>query len=228
MEALIRAMMSAGARLNRPPHIEFVAASAVELLPASPLARLTAIPWILPMLLLKCLRRSLAAVLIAVALPAAAAEELADKFTKLEAPAPAPQATFQDAEGKDVGLDAFRGKWVLLNFWATWCAPCRAEMKDLDELQAKLGGDRFVVVAVSGDRQGLAVVQEFYREIGVERLGQYVDKTMKSARAFRAIGLPTTILIDPEGREVGRAVGPIAWASPASLAHLRGLIAAGG
>ena len=180
------------------------------------------------MMSLKILRLSLAALLASVALPAAAAEELAGKFTKLETPAPAPEAVFQNAEGGDVRIADFGGRWVLLNFWATWCAPCRAEMKDLDELQAKLGGERFVVVAVSGDRQGLPVVQEFYREIGVERLGQYVDPTMKAARAFRAVGLPTTVLIDPQGREVGRALGPVAWASVESVAYLEGLIAAGG
>jgi thiol-disulfide isomerase/thioredoxin len=156
--------------------------------------------------------------------PAFAAEDLPGKFTKLAAPAPAPEVSFTDGEGRELGLDAFRGKWTLVNFWATWCAPCRAEMKDLDELEAKLGGDRFVVVALSADRQGRPVVEAFYTEIGIERLAIYLDPAMKAARAFRAIGLPTTVLLDPAGREVGRALGPVAWASEASVQHLRRLM----
>ena len=169
-------------------------------------------------------RAALIALLALCAAPAGAAEDLPGKFTKLTAPAPAPEVAFMDGEGREIGLDAFRGKWTLVNFWATWCAPCRAEMKDLDELEAKLGGDRFVVVALSADRQGLPVVEAFYKEIGVARLGRYVDPTMKSARAFRAVGLPTTVLLDPEGREVGRVLGPVAWASEASVDFLRRLI----
>ncbi len=134
-------------------------------------------------------------------------------FNVSKAPEPAPEIRFFDEEGTKITLGDFEGRVVLLNFWATWCAPCRREMPDFAELQREFGPDGFDVVAVSGDRQGPAVVQPFYDEIGVKDLIVYNDRTMKAQRAFRVYGLPTTMLIDREGREIGRLLGPAEWAS---------------
>ena len=99
-------------------------------------------------------------------------------ITVSEAPKPAPEVHFVDAEGGRVSLAGFEGKVVLLNFWATWCAPCRREMPDLAELQREFGPDGFVVVAVSSDRQGPSVIQPFYDRNGVTGLAIYNDRTM--------------------------------------------------
>lgn len=129
-----------------------------------------------------------------------------------------PEVAFQDDEGKARTLAAFEGKVVLLNLWATWCAPCRHEMPTLSRLQERLGGPEFEVVALSIDRAGPKVVRAFYAELGVENLALYVDPTMKAMRALAAIGLPTTLLLDRQGREVGRLVGPAEWDSPEAVA----------
>jgi hypothetical protein len=97
-------------------------------------------------------------------------------------------------------------------------------MPTLDALQATLGGDNFEVVALSIDRAGTPVVRKFYDEIGVKHLKTYLDKTMLSATALRAVGLPTTILIDRQGQELGRLVGPAEWDDPEMIAFLRGFI----
>ncbi len=143
-------------------------------------------------------------------------------FTLSDPPKPALDIQFVDGEGGRVTLADFRGKVVLLNFWATWCAPCRREMPDLAELKREFGPDGFDVAAVSGDRQGPAVIAPFYAQIGVTGLAVYNDRSMKSQRAFRVYGLPTTLLLDREGRELGRLLGPAEWASPeakALIAH---------
>ena len=146
-------------------------------------------------------------------------------FAAKESPTPAPEIRFTDGAGKALSLAAFRGKVVLLNFWATWCAPCRREMPDLDRLQVTYGGADFAVVALSVDRNGPAVVPPFYADVGVGHLAVYNDKTMKSLRAFRVIGLPTTLLLDRRGREVGRLIGPAEWAAPEALALIEHLLA---
>ena len=108
-----------------------------------------------------------------------------------------------DGDGKPVTLQDFAGQVVLLNFWATWCAPCVREMPSLDRLQAKLGGEGLAVVTVSRDRGGANVVMPFYERLELTNLGVYLDPKGAFSRAFKVRGLPTTILIDREGRVVG-------------------------
>ena len=146
-------------------------------------------------------------------------------FTVSKPLAPAPDVRFVDGDGKPTSLADFRGKLVLVNFWATWCAPCRREMAEFDHLQAELGGEDFVIVAISADRKGPEVIPPFYKENGIKHLGVYNDKSMKTHRAFRVPGLPTTVLIDAEGNLIGRLIGPAEWASPEALALVKHLIA---
>ena len=140
-------------------------------------------------------------------------------FTLNDAPSPAPGVGFM-ADGKPTSLADFRGRVVLLNFWATWCGPCVAEMPSLDRLEAALGGDGFIVVAVSQDRSP-AVIQPFFDQLGIQRLARYHDPAGALARAFGVNGLPTTVLIDREGRVVGRILGPAEWDSAAAKALIR-------
>jgi thiol-disulfide isomerase/thioredoxin len=132
-----------------------------------------------------------------------------------------PGIKFQDAQGKERTLADWRGKVVLLNLWATWCLPCRKEMPALDRLQKALGSDTFEVVALSVDRKGLEASRKFLDETKVERLALYVDPTARINTELRALGLPVTLLIDPQGREVGRLLGPAEWDSEDALRLIR-------
>ncbi|MBT8764799.1 TlpA family protein disulfide reductase [Pseudomonas sp. DB1] len=132
---------------------------------------------------------------------------------------------FVDGEGKPRSLADFRGKVVLLNLWATWCVPCRQEMPTLDRLQAKLGGNDFQVVALSLDQGGLQVVQDFYREIGIQHLQIYLDEQMQTIQSLGAFGLPVTLLLDREGRELGRKAGAAEWDSPEVIEFVQEVMA---
>ena len=132
-------------------------------------------------------------------------------FTFFDKPRPVPEVRFTDGGGRDLSLDRFRGKVVLLTLWATWCAPCRREMPGLDRLQARLGGDDFEVLALAVDRGGAAKVKTFLDDLGIERLALYVDSSTRAIRVLGAYGLPTTLLIDRAGNEVMRVVGPTEW-----------------
>jgi thiol-disulfide isomerase/thioredoxin len=132
----------------------------------------------------------------------------------------AAQFAFKDAGGKDRTLADWKGKVVLVNLWATWCAPCRKEMPQLAELQKRFGGDGgpgFEVVAVSVDRKGLAASSEFLKSVGADALALYLDQPGISLGATRSPGLPTTILIDRQGREIGRLLGPADWIAPEAV-----------
>ncbi len=149
-----------------------------------------------------------------VAPPTAASVDREFSFAPHPAPRPLPDLRFADGERRALSLADFRGKLVLLNLWATWCGPCRREMPTLNRLQTRLGGPDFEVVALSFDRQGGPVVEKFYRELGLEALAVYVDKSGQVTRDLNIRGVPTTLLIDRQGREIGRVVGPAEWDGP--------------
>jgi thiol-disulfide isomerase/thioredoxin len=132
-----------------------------------------------------------------------------------------PEIHFVDAENRALTLADFRGRVVLLNIWATWCVPCRKEMPALDRLQAQLGGDDFVVVPLSIDRKGVEAVKAFYEELGLQKLGIYVDASGAASRALGAPGVPTTLLIDRNGREVARKMGAAEWDGPEMVSVIR-------
>jgi thiol-disulfide isomerase/thioredoxin len=135
-------------------------------------------------------------------------------FVFRKTPEPIAEFKFEDGAGTVKTLADWKGKVVLLNLWATWCAPCRKEMPALDRLQRELGSNKFEVVALSLDRQGAGPSKKFLDDIKVTNLKLYVESTSKSFAALRTTGLPTTILINADGLEVGRLTGPAEWDSP--------------
>ena len=135
--------------------------------------------------------------------------------------------SFKTEDGNAISLSDFKGKTVLLNLWATWCAPCRYEMPDLDALQASLGGDDFEVVTVSLDRKSPDKPRAFFDEIGVNNLTLYYDEKMALFPALRskgmAFGMPSTLIIDKDGCSLAHMAGPAAWASDEALALVRAI-----
>ncbi|KAA5607507.1 TlpA family protein disulfide reductase [Roseospira marina] len=123
-------------------------------------------------------------------------------------------APFRSESGDTVTLEDFRGKIVVLNFWATWCGPCVREMPTLDRLHARLAGDRFAVVAVSTDRASMATLRAFFDTHDITHLPVYHDPTGDLSRAFGITGLPTTVVLDAEGREVASHMGYMDWDQP--------------
>tara|TARA_B100001540_G_C15810373_1_gene644225 strand:- start:1392 stop:1844 length:453 start_codon:yes stop_codon:yes gene_type:complete len=128
-----------------------------------------------------------------------------------------PDIAVTNARGEDVRLSDYRGKVLLINFWATWCAPCRHEMPALERLQQQLGSKDFEVLIISMDRGGLKTSQKFLDDIGVTALKPLIDDASRLGRAMGAFGLPTTIMVDRNGKEIGRLVGPAVWDAPEAL-----------
>jgi len=142
-------------------------------------------------------------------------------LTMATAPLRLPDLTFEDANGKPKKLSDWRGKTVLLNLWATWCVPCRKEMPALDELQSKLGGKDFEVVAVNIDTRDPDKPRAWLRDVGIKRLAYYADPSAKVFQDLklvgRAFGMPTTLIVDLAGCEIGTVAGPAEWASEDAL-----------
>jgi thiol-disulfide isomerase/thioredoxin len=141
-----------------------------------------------------------------------------------ETPAESPVTFLEDGE-REVTLADWRGKGVVVNFWATWCPPCVEEMPALDALRADLAGDGIDVLAVSSDMGGADVVRTFYARNGIEHLAVLTDVRSRMGQSVGVFGLPTTILFDGEGREVGRVLGAAEWNAPEVAAFLRACLA---
>ncbi|XBQ14869.1 MAG: TlpA disulfide reductase family protein [Oceanicaulis sp.] len=144
-------------------------------------------------------------------------------FRTVSDPPDQPLTALLTGEGDEITLADKRGKVVLVNFWATWCAPCVVEMPYLNELQARYGSDEFEVVAVSMDRS-IEDARAFYREHGLTSLGLYHDQSFRAAMAAGARGLPLTVLYDPHGGEIGRLDGEAEWASEEAFALIEAAI----
>jgi len=145
------------------------------------------------------------------------------EFIAASRPWPAPRVGFADAEGKTLGLPDFADKLVLVNLWATWCAPCRHEVPSLERLQTRLG-DKITILAISEDRGGSKAVAPFNAKLGLKVVKTYLDPESEVGRAFKVDGLPTSFLIDRQGRVLGRVDGEAEWDSPKMLAILDPLL----
>jgi thiol-disulfide isomerase/thioredoxin len=135
----------------------------------------------------------------------------------------APAVTFTDAKGVHHTLKSYQGKYVLLNMWATWCAPCVAELPALARLKAAVPGMTVLAVDLTGKKETPAMAEAFLKSHNAASLGTAVDTGTVFMRNFMAAVMPTTVLIDPQGRVIARAEGPAEWASPASVAYFQSL-----
>jgi thiol-disulfide isomerase/thioredoxin len=137
--------------------------------------------------------------------------------TMAKSPLKVPALAFQDASGKALTLDNWKGRTVLVNLWATWCVPCRKEMPSLEALEKKLGGPNFEVVTINIDTRDAEKPKAWLKEVGIEKLAYYADPNAKTFQDLkgvgRAFGMPTTLLMDPNGCEIGTIAGPAEWAS---------------
>jgi thiol-disulfide isomerase/thioredoxin len=149
----------------------------------------------------------------------------ADGFEKLREGEPRPLAptAFTDAEGAPKTVADFAGQGLVINFWATWCPPCVAEMPALDRLAAMLAPEGILVLALSSDRGGRAQVEPFYQRTGVRHLGTWLDPRSAAARGLGVRGLPTTVIVDRAGRERARLEGSAEWDQPRLVAAVRRL-----
>lgn len=135
-----------------------------------------------------------------------------------------PETGFVDAAGAPARLADFRGHPMIVNFWATWCAPCRKEMPSLDALQAEFADTPFRVMTIATGRSPEPAIDRFFAETGVAHLPKHRDPDMALARSMGVLGLPVSVVIDAEGREVGRLIGDADWASPEAKALVQRLL----
>ena len=175
------------------------------------------------------MRRSLIPILIIalayVALPPLLRElfppELpAAKLSTHNSPRQLQEFAFSDGSGRSLTLGSFHDSFLLVNVWATWCPPCRDEMASLDHLAQLFADRRIEIVPISIDVSGVSSVRHFYAKLGLRNLSIYVDPSKEVMDALGVIGIPTTLLVDPQGREVARMVGPARWDAPETMQRI--------
>jgi len=142
----------------------------------------------------------------------------------LDTPRPAGDATFTHEDGSKVQLSDWKGQVLVVNFWATWCAPCRKEMPHLSDLQSALGGDDFQVLTIAVGPQPMMPVDRFFDSINVDNLPHHTDITFALSRQMAVLGLPGTVVIDRSGNGVARLNGDADWASDSAQAIIQALI----
>ena len=150
------------------------------------------------------------------------------KFELAKLPKRLPDLEFLDADDKPLHFADFKGKAMLVNFWATWCAPCVKEMPSLDRLQVAMGKDKFIVLPLSLDGPSRAKVAPFYEDRQLTNLGVYFDKGRKMMQALDVSILPTSILVDRSGREIGRLEGEADWDKPEAVALMKAAVGGAG
>ena len=145
-----------------------------------------------------------------------------EKFRPATEAVALPDSKLTDDKGRSIRLADYRGRLVLLNFWATWCGPCVREMPSLERLHVHMAGEKgFTVLAVSIDRKGWAAIEPFRKRLNLRKLPLLHDPGSRLFAASKAKGLPATILLGPDGRELGRLSGPAEWDSPEAVALIR-------
>ena len=141
------------------------------------------------------------------------------------APKPVSANAFESESGTAMTLADYQGKYILLNFWATWCTPCRREMPMLSDMQAQLGGDNFAVVTLATGRNPPPAIKKFFSEIGVDNLPRHRDPKSLLGNEMGVFGLPVTLILNPSGQEIARLTGDAEWNSDSAKAIISALIA---
>lgn len=145
------------------------------------------------------------------------------KLTIHTAPIAGTDVPFTHEDGSQMTLADLQGQYIVLNFWATWCAPCRKEMPSLSALQDTLTQTNAQVVTIATGRNPRPAMQAFFDEIGVDNLPLHADPRQKFARSLGVLGLPVTLIIDPQGQEVARLQGDADWSSDSAIAIIQDL-----
>jgi len=160
-------------------------------------------------------------------LRALAVGEMADLVVH-DAPVAASTLPYLTQDEAEAHLSDYLGRYVLLNFWATWCAPCRHEMPALDALQRQFGGADFAVVTLATGRNSPQAMRRFFEEEAITDLTLYRDINQQIAREMDVTALPITVILNPEGQEIARMLGEADWVSPEAVALIGALIGTGG